>query len=656
MAGRNLFEGQDVTIPKKGRDLFAVKDKNIATDIDSALRKIPGAQSLAELAAGANRTVVDFIDFLGPDQINSILEISGSETRVPTLRSALPFIESGPLEAGLQKDILGRVGEVIPAAVTGGALLKTAAGALPTVTAGESALIGTARELGKFAPAQEAVLGGISGGGEAFGESIRGDVGGFAGSILAPLAAASTPKLIMGAISQGGKGIQNLTRNLSDLSEEGAGTLLAEQMVREGLTPDDVARQLQSLGPDAIPADLGNNFARLLRAAANKIPSIESSAAIKLNARQQDQSKRLIEAFDDSTGTSQLNVNDEITRLNTTLKPEIDRLFSEARSKDLQLSENLTELLGGKSSLGNARQKAEIRLEDKRAAGDDISNIDIIDATKQELDDQINVAIRQGENNKVRDLVRLKRVMIDEADIAIPEYKQARDLFAGKANLENAAASGEQYFKLKPREIDDLVGTMGESEARMFKLGAKQAVLDKVDTLSINADSVSRLFGKQGDVQKLKGIFKDEAAFNNFSDTLEREATFSLTRRAAQANSTTAKQVSDIGNAQQALEIAGTSLVDPVSGSARFGQILFGLSAKKGDEIFTRSLEQAGDLLLASGMEQGKLLAILKKANRDEIRRALESVMTQVDSAVIAPTAKASVAANLEDNRQQTIK
>jgi hypothetical protein len=651
MAGRNLFAGQDASIPAQGRDLFAQQETTITQDIDSALRKIPGAQSLAELAAGANRTVVDFIDFLGPDQINSILAIGGSDKRVPTLRSALPFIESGPLEDGLQKDILGRAGEVIPAALGVGGALKAAAGSLPAITGGESALVGTARELGRFAPTQEAVLGGFSGGGEAFGEAVAGEGGGIAGSILAPLAAASTPKLIMGAISQGGKGIQNLTRNLSDLSEEGAGTLLAEQMVREGLTPDDVARQLQSLGPDAIPADLGNNFARLLRAAANKIPSIESSAAIKLNARQQDQSKRLIEAFDDATGTSLLSANDEIIRLNTTLKPEIDNLYNLARSKDLQLSENLTELLAGKSSLGNARQKAEIRLEDKRAAGDDISNIDIIDATKQELDDQINVAIRQGENNKVRDLVRLKRVMIDEADIAIPEYKEARDLFAGKANLENAAASGEQYFKLKPREIDDLVGTMGESEARMFKLGAKQAVLDKVDTLAINADSVKRLFGKQGDVQKLKGIFKDEAAFNNFSDTLEREAVFSLTRRAAQGGSNTFKQSADAGNAQQALEAAGISLADPITGGAQFGRILFGLSAKKGDEILTRSLEQAGDLLLASGMEQGKLLAILKRANRDEIRQALEVAMTQVDSAVIAPTAKASVAANLEDNR-----
>lgn len=651
MAGRDLFADQDLTIPVQGRDLFAEKETTIAQDVDTALRKIPGAQSLAELAAGANRTVVDFIDFLGPDQINSILEISGSEKRVPTLRSQLPFIESGPLEPGLQKQVLGAAGEVIPAALGIGSALRAGAAALPSVTAGESALAGTVREIGRATPIQDVVLGGVSGAGAEFGGEIAGQPGEIAGSILAPLSATTVPRIISGAIRQGARGIQNLTRDLADLSEEGAGTLLAEQMVREGLTPAEIQRQLAELGPDAIPADLGNNFARLLRTAANKVPTVEREAAITLNARQQEQSTRLIEAFDDATGTSKLNVQDEIARLNSTLGPEINNLFALTRSKGFQLSDKLTGLLEGKSSLGKARKNAEVRLEDKRAVGDDIGNIDIVDATKQELDDQINVALRQGENNKVRDLVRLKKVMIDEADAAIPEYKQARELFAGKANLENAAESGELFFKLKPREVESLVETMGESEVRMFKLGAKQAILDKVDTLPINADSVKRLFGKQGDVRKLKGIFKDEESFNKFSDILEREATFALTRRAAQANSTTIKQAADIGNAQQALELAGTSIADPVTGGAKFGQILFGLSAKKSDEVFTRSLEQAGDLLLASGMEQGKLLGILERANRDEIRRALESVMTQVDSAVLAPTARAAVSATLENTQ-----
>ena len=85
---------------------------------------------------------------------------------------------------------------------------------------------------------------------------------------------------------------------------------------------------------------------------------------------------------------------------------------------------------------------------DRRAAGEQITNISVVDATKQELDDQINTALRLGENNKVRDLVKLKNVMVREADASIPVYKEARALFAGQAALESAEKQGQDFFKL----------------------------------------------------------------------------------------------------------------------------------------------------------------------------------------------------------------
>lgn len=707
-------------------------------DIDAALRKIPGAASLAELAAGANRTVVDFIDFIGPDQVNSILEISGSERRVPTLREALPFIESGPLEPGLQKEVLGAAGEAIPLAAGIGGALRGAASKLPAFTAGETAGTGVARQLtagAAEAPAgvigADVGLGAAGGGGAVIGGKEGGQVGEAVGSILSPLAVTAVPKLITGVIRQGVKGIQSLIGDLSKLSEKGASTLLAEQMVREGLTPDDIVKQVADLGPNAIPADLGNNFARLLRTASNMIPRIEREAARTLDARQKGQSKRIAEAFDDASGTSQLNVNDEIVRLNDALKPQINASYAAARArsdevfaqkeipvilggsgkgaapstpsatletvksgfskfggvgaalgvgakKEIKLptgvgaakgrdqparkvkvvepaQTRLQALLSGKGVAGSkVKSKVDLEIKAKTLSGEKVTSLDVIDATKRALDDEIQKSIREGSTNKSRSLVILKNTLIDEVDKVIPEYKAARDLFSGKASLENASEQGDLFLKMKPRDIQQLTKSMSESEKRFYKLGAKQAILDKIDTLPINADSVKRLFGKQGDVQKLKVIFDDDAAFNKFSDTLEKEATFALTRRAAQANSTTIKQAADIGSAREALDAARTAIINPVLGSERFGQILFGLSAKKDDEIFTRSLEQAGDILLESGMNQTKLLKILRNANRDEVRKALEGVMTQVPSKIVAPVGQAAIAGELSQTQIQS--
>lgn len=50
----------------------------LAQDVDAALQSIPGVPSLTEFAAGVNRSVFGALDFLGPDNINAILNIAGN--------------------------------------------------------------------------------------------------------------------------------------------------------------------------------------------------------------------------------------------------------------------------------------------------------------------------------------------------------------------------------------------------------------------------------------------------------------------------------------------------------------------------------------------------------------------------------------------------
>lgn len=604
---------------------------------------IPLLSEVAEFAAAINRPIIETLDFLGPDTANAVLSLAGAETRIPSLAESIPGTQGGFMEEGVQRQAVRAAGETIPMALGAGTALRSMASKLGPQLAGESVGAGTLRQLAGTTAAQDVGLGAVSGAGAAVGEEEGGASGALVGAILAPLAATAGTQVLKGLINTGAQGVEALTKSLSKMSEEGASKLLANAMVREGLTPDDIALQMKQLGPEAIPADLGINFSRLLRTASNEIPRIEGRASDVLKARQAGQTDRIIDALDDASGTSTLNVDDEIVRLNEALGPKINDLYGQARAKSIEISPKLSSLFEGKSSIGRAQRKAQKRIADKRAAGDEIGNIDVIDATKQELDDQIGKSLRQGEKNKARDLVRLKNVMVEEADTAIPEYKQARDLFAGKAQLENAADTGSMFFKLKPREVDEFTKSMGDSEKKMFKLGAKQAVIDKVEDLQTNADAVKRLFGKRGDVSKLKTLFDDDKAFKNFSDALEREANFILTRRAAQANSTTTKQLSDVGNASDVLGDARALMGDPVAAANKFGQILGGLTEKKQSEAFTRSLEQAGDILLESGMKPERLVSILKKGNRKEIELALKKAFDQAKpSEVVAPTLKAA--------------
>lgn len=574
-----------------------------------------------EFAAAVNRGVLNVAEFLTTDQINEIARLSGHEGQLVTPLSQTDFAKqftepqiTQGMEEGLARDVVRTGGEFVGPGGAAGMTTRAAARAIPML-----------RPLAGGALQGDVALSAVSGAGSALGEEVGGETGALVGSILAPIAGQGGVSSLKRLVGMGAKGIRSLTQSLSNMSEDGAATLLAEAMVRENMGPDDVIKRMAELGPEAIPADVGNNFARLLRTAANKIPRIEGEAAQVFKARHAGQGNRILNAFDDASGVSTLSVDDEISRLNEALKPQVDQLYAQARSQALEFSPKLKAKLNGKGSLGRARKQAEKRLVDLADLGEQPGNLALIDQTKRVLDDQIGTAIRGGQKEKAMILVRLKNEMVKEADEAIPSYKEARDLFAGKRSLESAAELGESFFKLKAREMPEITKALSQSEMKMFKLGAKRAIIDRVNDANTSADLVKRMFGKNGDVQKLKSIMGDQ--YDNFASSLKREADFVLTRRAAQANSTTAKQIFDEGSAREAFDTVRESISSPIGTASALGRVIGGLANKKGSEAYVKSLEHAGDILLTKGVSPERVQRLLRKGTAKQVEEALRKTL-----------------------------
>lgn len=163
-----------------------------AKDVDDALLSIPGAPQLAELAAGANRSIAGFLDFIGPDNVNAILELAGSEKRVPTFTGAIAT-EGGFVEDGLQREALSTAGEILPSALGIGQVMRSVAGRLPQIAAGETAGRGVVRQLGASKPTQEAVGAVAAGAGQEVGREVGGEDAALVGGVLAPVAVAAIP-------------------------------------------------------------------------------------------------------------------------------------------------------------------------------------------------------------------------------------------------------------------------------------------------------------------------------------------------------------------------------------------------------------------------------------------------------------------------------
>jgi hypothetical protein len=558
---------------------------------------------------------------------------------------------------GAVADVAGATGEVLGSALPIAQGMRFAQQAIPKAIPTGRQFVETAKRVGRelleTTPQQEAGFGAAAVAGGEMAQELGGEDADIVGQILAPMTAMgikSGAGRLFDRLFSNPRSVEQLALSLNSVQNDAAADLLSEALTREGMTVDEAILKLDELGPDAIPADIAQSFRRLLRAAGNLNPNLQGRTARELGERNVGQAGRVAEDVDFGLQSPDMTVEQAIAGLREATRPAITELYAEASATPFRFSGRLKTLLEGDSSLGRARQAAETRLADKRAAGDEITHFDVIDATKQELDDQIAAALRAGENNKARDLTRLKNTMIDEADAQIPKYRQARETFAGERALESAAQQGELFLKANRRQVIDTVKNMTPAEMNMYRLGARQAIMDKIDVTNISADLMKRMFGRNGDVVKLRAVFPDEQSFQQFLRAMKREAEFMLTRRTALENSTTVQQAQDVEGFRQTFGRITALFGNPAQASAEVANIFDGLGKKKNSREFAAALQSAGDILLTSGMNPATVRSLLERGNTRRLRQELQDNLLLNPSRATrfgAQTARSATAAQM---------
>jgi hypothetical protein len=427
-------------------------------------------------------------------------------------------------------------------------------------------------------------------------------------------------------------------------------------MIAEGVTADEIVSTLRQLGPEAIPADTLQGFREILRYAINATKGVtERAARGVLEPRQAGSGQRISDAFDTVNAGS---LDEYLTAVNNFTSPRLQQLYNQSAQVGLALPKRLSALLtSGKSSLSKAFAKAQGLVQDMRALGDPVTNFTMIDQTKQILDDQIATAIRNVKKNKARNLIRLKNLLVEEADRQIPTYAEARNIFAGEAAIKDAGVIGQEFFKTDRRELVELVKAMTQQEKTAYILGAKEALFNRIDQTGMNRNQVMAMFGKNGDIYKLKTLFADNAQFNRFYNALKRETDFFLTRKAALENSTTARQLNEFakeisqpGPLKNAMQTAMSFFGRGVGAAQEVAAISDGLAAEKGSKEFIRALTKAGDILLTQGMNPAKLQAILRRGEVKLIQQELDRILQKPEMRIRAAAAIGTAAGGIEEN------
>lgn len=614
--------------------------------------------ALGQFAAAANRGVVNTIDLLG-SPFRAVLEggtdilnkgvglVTGQEyapTEVPTLRESLyPYgIETNFMEQSPTRNIIEAGGQAAaPSGVFGG-LIRSVGKSAPYVAQGAEGLLrGSALQVGKGTNAVSDVgLGVLSGAGAGAGEEVAGAPGALVGGVVAPTAGVGASKAlapaiesvvekgISGAIKSAAKDAYSYFTPKAKLSESDKiiQGLLQDAATGAGMSAKEVSAKVKGMGKEGMLADVDETFASLLKTSANENPNVRGFARTELSNRQEGQAKRIADRLDEDTGTAGLTLDEEINRVESLLQPKIKQLYDEAGKAEIQLSPKLNNMMNGETSLNKAYKNAQQAIKDIDAIGEPVTQMTVIDQTKKSLDDMIGKAVREGANEEAGRLIKMKKVMLEEVDQANPVYAQARQLASDKKSLQNAADLGIMFNKMKASELDDLVATMGGSERHMYLLGAKKALLDRIDGIGQNRDLVNSMFGKNGDVRKLKTLFKDDESFNQFRDTLKMEADWRITSNTVRGNSTTKQQMNDSVNAVEAVDEAMQFATSPVQAARISGKWLSKLTGNRQKEDYKQALERVGFILSQRGIEPAKVEELLKSGDEKRIKYFLDAV------------------------------
>ena len=193
--------------------------------LEQKLLEVPGMKPLTELAAATNRSIFSMLDFFGPDQVNAALQYFGSDTRVPTLEGSLAEQPGAFMkEEGLGRDIVNATGEMIPAALGVGQLVRSAASSLPKMAAGESAATGTLRQMGSGTAKTDLQAASLAATGGEIGEEVGGAEGKLVGQALAPFtpAAATGLKESVKSSFRGSLDSKGVSQAVDDFAEVGA--------------------------------------------------------------------------------------------------------------------------------------------------------------------------------------------------------------------------------------------------------------------------------------------------------------------------------------------------------------------------------------------------------------------------------------------------
>lgn len=190
-------------------------------------------------------------------------------------------------------------------------------------------------------------------------------------------------------------------------------------------------------------------------------------------------------------------------------------------------------------------------------------NMRALDMVKAGLDDILE-GYRDGVTGRLnldrtgKAIDEFRRSYIGTLDGLNPDYKAARQAWAGPSQAMDAMAKGRNVFRPDSEITAKMVAEMPEGDKQFFLMGVARAIKERVDGSADGRNAVSAFFRNPAMRDKLRAAFPSEDAFNRFSALMQRESGMFEGQRiyGPRAGSPTARNAAD----------AEDALIDPAGG------------------------------------------------------------------------------------------
>jgi hypothetical protein len=316
---------------------------------------------------------------------------------------------------------------------------------------------------------------------------------------------------------------------------------VAQAMLRDGVSADQVYARMAKLGDDAILAEAsGYNTRDLLDTMATLTGRTKNYTEQLIRTRQAQRGGRLSQAAEAQLSPTGARLADSVESLITKRDVEATPFYDQLKTVTINLDDDLKQILDASKKLGAFARAEKIStglrepftLKDINKATD-VSMPDL-DKVKRGLDDIIGskAAVNdRGEINEFgRSVIKLKQDFLKRLDDMTTDsetgkslYASARNAYAGPSALISAAELGRTVINKPAATIRTLVKDMSDSELESFRVGAYEGLRDLAGTQS-GQTRLLNMWKEPATQERLKEIFPSERSFREFASTVAAEA------------------------------------------------------------------------------------------------------------------------------------